>query len=192
MKKADIEKAVQSHCDSVAIFHSKDGGYYRLATSEEQQIERQQRPGWEHHNTKQKVLLVGIEEIDESGVVTSRYVTSPTAGFRDAHYYSGDLAISWQPLSRIIECVNATKTFVDYIAERDAKDAARRARLDALHAEQNRENKRRETLRDDLSRRITKMLGEQGMMLWVDSEGDVEINIDLLAALVERAEKAGA
>jgi hypothetical protein len=192
MKKADIEKAAQSHCDSVAIFSNREGGYYRLATSEEQKAERESRPIWERQNTKQKVLLVQVRKMKADGS-TAAY-GDPVTGFADLHHNDGSLAIWWHPLSRIIECVNETQTFADYMAAEQAAAIKRREQQDAQEAVRRAEMQRTENLRYDLTKRITQMLGEEsvGIGLWVSERGEVDIHIDTLAALVERAEKAGA
>lgn len=206
MKTKDILAATPHIEDWCAVFKVRGRydsvKYCRLMTADEKRAEDTNR--YSHIRRKggnSAIHIVFVRPVDEKNQETSAYDGRSAFTFADVyvrkHYlggvsgYSHAIETDTVPAAHILECVNSSEPFADYINREFNKLRERREASDRAEKRRKQQAEKDKELMNSLNERIASIVGESPSMLWVKEDGDVEVPLRLLSSLVELAEKAG-
>lgn len=206
MKTKDILAATPHTEDWCAVFKVRGRyesvKYCRLMTADEKRAEDTNR--YSHIRRKggnSAVSIVFVRPVDEKGQATSAHDGRSAHNFQDvyvrSHFlggvsgYTDTKESDTVPAAHILECVNSSEPFADYINREFSELRKRREASDRAEKRKKEKAESDKKLMDALNGRIASLVGESPSMWWVKEDGDVEVPLRLLASLVDLAEKAG-
>lgn len=200
MKKADILAATAHAGDTCAVFEIETRigmRYCRLMTDAEAKAENNNR--YSHirlHAGKSSVSIVFVKAVDTQGSYTDAYGEHPVKTFYDEFQRWGRTTVGdgatkmtdTRPVAHIKRCVNADQSFADFITAEFARQRdAERERQERDHQKRLAAHKQSEQVKQ-LNERIRRLIGESPHIMFVNRTGDVDVNLNLLARLVDLAE----
>jgi len=191
MKKADILAATPFTGDAVAVFQIKSGGYCRLMTQQEIQQRRATESRYSYldrKSAKTHLHIVHLALVDANGN-TGNQRQGQAVAVTDRYYsIGGGLDTTQVPFSRFVQCVNASQSFADYMRQQVADESERRKQREIARLAEVKQQKQQVELMRDLNTRINALIGESPNLWSVNRSAEVEIDLDLLARLVDLAE----
>jgi len=191
MKKADILAATPFTGDAVAVFLMKSGGYCRLMTQQEIEQRRATESRYSYldrKSTKTHCEIVKLDLVDANGR-TGRNRQGCAVAVTDSYFSIGGSLETYQvSFSRFVQCVNASQSFADYMKQQVADESERRKQREIAALAEAKRRKQQDELMRDLNTRISALTGESPNLWSVGRSAEVEIDLDLLARLVDLAE----